>query len=37
VRLEDYFKVCDLQQVVREGGETGAETLFICCLVIVGM
>jgi len=28
-RLEEYLEAVDLEAVVREGGETGAETLFI--------
>ena len=36
-KLEEYLKVVNLEAVVREGGATGAETLFIGSLVIVGM
>jgi len=35
--LEEYLEAVSLEPVVREGGVTGAETLFIGSLVIVGM
>jgi hypothetical protein len=36
-RLEEYWEAVNLEAIVREGGATGAETLFIGSLVIVGM
>jgi len=35
--MEEYFEAVNLEQVDREGGAPGAETLFIGRLVIVGM
>jgi hypothetical protein len=37
VRLEEYLVAFNPEVVVPEGGVTGAETLCICELVIVGM
>ena len=37
MKLEQYLEAVDLDGVIWEGGATGAVTLFIGYLVIVGM
>jgi len=37
LRFEEYMEVVDLKAVDQEGGTTGAETVFMASLLIMGM